>query len=238
MSDVSLPSNSPWQFLAAFGRPDIRWCEKLSEGILAEPGNALTNIFYALVALFLWFYYIRGKEKNQNRDRLKLMAVVCLYTGLASFLYHTTYSFLFQVFDFSAIFLITLPVILWNLQALGQLNEKNTAIQLSIGMLGLFSLFFLLRFMAFPVQLLIGLLMLTFLTTEIVLSFKKIRVQERKFLFIALAFFVAGFYFNFLDLSKKWCQPEHLIHGHGVWHLMSALGIGFLARYTKSWRKS
>jgi hypothetical protein len=38
--------------------------------------------------------------------------------------------------------------------------------------------------------------------------------------------------FSTLDLTRVWCDPDnHVLQGHALWHLLSAVAIAFVYRF-------
>jgi hypothetical protein len=42
-----------------------------------------------------------------------------------------------------------------------------------------------------------------------------------------MAALAAGGVFSALDVTRTWCDPHSLLQGHAIWHVLSAICLGF-----------
>ena len=78
--------------------------------------------------------------------------------------------------------------------------------------------------LGFPIQSLIGILILCIIATELLLR----RRSAYPLRYFALSFLLlsAGAACSVIDVSRRMCEPSnHLLQGHAVWHVLSALSL-------------
>jgi predicted membrane channel-forming protein YqfA (hemolysin III family) len=54
---------------------------------------------------------------------------------------------------------------------------------------------------------------------------------ERKWLYWALAAMSAGFVLWTLDITRRLCDPQSLLQGHALWHILGAVAAWCVFRY-------
>ena len=160
--------------------------------------------------------------------------------GVFSFVYHASYTFFFQFFDYVGMFLFVFLLITMNLRRLGWIRrERQLAVYLG-GVAASSALIPILYRAGIPLQL-----------TMVVLALSAIGLEARLWLrdrgtpaaaryghfgvsmgFIGLA--VAAL---LVDLFRVGCVPTNpWIQGHAYWHLFSALGLYWAYRFFVQFR--
>ncbi|MEM7681053.1 MAG: ceramidase domain-containing protein [Planctomycetota bacterium] len=70
--------------------PIDAYCERVGQGLFAEPLNAVTNLAFVAGAVYLWFAAGKGAPPDARRVRsARTLAVLLLAIGLASGAFHT-----------------------------------------------------------------------------------------------------------------------------------------------------
>src|SRR3569832_2447804 len=87
----------PWFGLR---KATMSFCEALTPGPLAQPANAISSLAFCVVGLSL---YRTMKERNA----LLLFPISAFLVGITSFLYHASWTFIFQVWDVSSMFMLS-----------------------------------------------------------------------------------------------------------------------------------
>lgn len=212
----SLPEGSPW---AGFALPDIKHCEDNLAGWITTPANTWSNLAYLLVALWLW-----KRLRSDDEPALRAFVPVIVLVGLTSFLFHASFTFFFQFFDYLGMFFYVLLLLVLNLRRLGWLAEGwKTAyfsgIAASVGAILLFRRFGL------PVQWLIVIQVAAVLLAEGVLWVRS-KGRDYSDLWAGLALMTVAEVFWLMDYRRVLCDPSnHFFQGHAVWHLISALSF-------------
>ena len=218
----ALPTNSPWFPLAKIAPPNVNWCETNLAGYFTEPANTWSNIAYLILAYVLYVQTKNIKDKN-----LKKIVPAIFVAGFSSGVYHASYNFFTQLFDFLGMFLITNFFVGLNLIRYKKLSYKDFNkfyISANITFIVLAVLFYLNQF---PLQALILIQAIFLIFSEIKLSKKGNEANYKPFL-LMIGFLSVAITFSLLDLSRAMCAPDnHLFQGHAIWHLFSAIALYF-----------
>ena len=196
----------------------FNYCERNSYDFFAEPLNAITNIFFILVA-FLLFY--------QNRNKNKFLVVIIFLIGISSFLFHTIPSYFFgtadvffilvfiiyylyflsrKVFDFSLVYCISFPLMF-------------IVICYSFGNFFIYSV---LATSAFYTPIVFTLYLIYFLIIC------KNTVRKKQYILYAAILFSASVTFRVLD--KNLCNT--IFFGtHFIWHILNAITLFYLGNF-------
>lgn len=148
--------------------------------------------------------------------------------GVGSTLFHMSGRFIFEVVDVFAMFLISSLMICLNLWRLWQSKTKfivTTYVVLNILSLGLLLSFKPLGIAVFATQIYLA------MTLETALYIKA-EPYKYKYLLYMMGAFSLSFVIWLLDITKILCVPDnHLLTGHGIWHLLNALALYYLYRF-------
>lgn len=211
----------PWPagcFWSGFTQPDIRHCEENLCGVIAAPADTWSNLFYFAAA----FYLLRQPGRSS-----KLLGGCVAFIGLTSFIFHASYTFLFQVGDYAGMFCLV-----WVLFGLNLRRAGKDASLLALGAGGTIAstaVLVLAHNMGFPVQPVFALHLAALILSE---AFVAKRSTDYRWFLGALALSAAGFACWMLDYTRVWCDPnDHLWQGHAAWHLLTALSFLPLARF-------
>ncbi len=234
----ALPAHCPWSpFRAVYGAPNLNWCEAADCAWIEEPANTWSNLAYLAVAAWLALF-ARG-----DRNTLSLAWIVG-FMGLASLLYHASNNGLSQFFDFLGMFVYVSRLLSWNLRRLGDWSADRTDYALAALILANTALFFVVfPALDLPVQLIIlansvaifGLEALIYMRGRGAALDRRNRGAEYRSYGAGMGLLLCAAVFSALDLSRVYCQPENdWLHGHALWHLLSAASIGCFARFYRS----
>jgi hypothetical protein len=217
--DVHLTPGCPWWAASELRLPNVDWCEAQRCSWIVEPANTWSNLGYVLVGALLWWLARRSRSRA-----LRAFGPAALLVGLASGVYHASYTFVLQILDFFGMYVFCYLLLTLNLVRLGllaaedrrrrywQLVAATTAATVAID------------FLEIPIQGVVLLLILSIVATE-----AWIRTRERyplRFFLLSLACIAAGAVFSALDLSRTWCDPWHpVLQGHAIWHALSAASL-------------
>ena len=211
-------------FWDAFEKNNGIFCEEQLCAFITEPANTWTNIGYLILAIFI----LRQKEVNNRRVKnLFFASTFCLFIG--STLFHMTSTYMGKFTDVSTMFFLSMTVLTLSLQRFTGLSETKANIFYIAG-LGLSILF--LYFMKFG-----NILFLSQIVVATIFEFKLSKTDktlDMKGVITSLLLFAAAFVFWILDVTKVLCDPgNHILTGHGVWHLLAAVSIYFFFRSYK-----
>ena len=112
-----LPEGCPW---SGWTPPNLKWCEENLCGWITTPANTWSNLAYLFVGILI-IRECRGKPGDLRR----MFGPITLFLGAASFLYHASYTWFFQFFDFVGMFLVIILMITLNLRRLDWIHPGN-----------------------------------------------------------------------------------------------------------------
>lgn len=219
-----LEPGCPWYDLSEMRLPNVDWCEAQRCGVVVEPANTWSNLAYVAVGLtLLWL------ARDSKSAHLRFFGPAAILVGLCSGIYHASYTFALQVFDFFAMYVFCYLLITVNLRRLHRLSADlwwrrywQLVVGTTVATVGI-------DLLEIPIQGIVFVLILTIVGTEAWARRRDPRGSLR-FFFLALACLVAAATFSALDVSRTWCDPEHpFLQGHAIWHVLSALSL--LAAY-------
>lgn len=222
--DTHLEPGCPWHALSELRLPNVDWCELQRCAWVVEPANTWSNLAYVAVGGALWLL-VRQSPSAQ----LRFFAPAALLVGLASGIYHASYTFVLQILDFFAMYVFCYLLLTLNLRRLGVLHAESwwprywqlvgatTALTVALDFLGV------------PIQGIVFVLIVAVVASELWLWRRDPRVRLG-FFGLAVGLITAGAVFSLLDVTRTWCHPTHpFLQGHAIWHVLSALSL--LAAY-------
>jgi hypothetical protein len=216
-----LPEGCPW---SGFALPNLKWCEDNLCGWITAPANTWSNLAYLGFALPMW-------QAARGRGFLRPFAPASVAVGTTSFVYHASYTFLFQFFDFVGMFLFAALPISMNAVRLGWIREPSRGRVYAALVLGCSALVPILFRTAVPIQGIVAVLVLAAVAQELRLWLGG-GGASRAWWLVAVALLAAAATSSALDLSRVWCDPgNHWLQGHAVWHVLSAASLWALFRF-------
>lgn len=233
----------PWYDLHQRFPPNVKWCEEPLCSVVVEPANTWSNLAYLAIGLWLLLTPAPpdpgagplGETRGAQRRAFGWGAIA---VGLTSGIYHATTNLPTQYLDFLGMYLFIFLLLARNLMRIGVLPpDRGRAAY--FGGVALTSLLTpLWRALGLPIQGIVAVLIVLILVTE-ALSLRKGPAQspsqgpvDRRFFFLSLGLLTLGGVSSFLDVSRIACDPRsHLLQGHAVWHLLTALTLLTSSRY-------
>ena len=207
----------------------MHFCEELVCGSwLVQPANAISSLSFCLVS-----FYLLSVIKNKKSIYL-LFPISSFLVGITSFLYHASWTFFFQVFDVSSMYMLSCLLLSFNLWRLKIIQEKT--IPLAYAALVIGSALSMVIIKGQWGEILFALEVIALILMEIRLS----RTQEgtryndfvKAFVIFAVAFGIWG-----LDVKEVVClKDNHVLQGHAVWHILDSLCFIFLYRFYKQFK--
>lgn len=214
-----LPVGSPW---AGWAPPNLKWCEENLAGWIAAPANTWSNLAYFLVAYLIWRH---ARTTGGGPRALVWLAPAMAAMGAGSFLYHASYTFVFQVADFVGMYLVLWLFIAINLRRAGIATVRTQTMWYVGGVSACTAILFVMARLHLPYQSLILMLAVTLGVQEVSLRSRSPHAAYRE-LALAWSLLAAAFACSAADLAHVWCDPHnHWLQGHACWHLLSAAGL-------------
>lgn len=219
LTPTPIPPGCPWHELSLYGLPNVNWCEETLCAVVNEPANAWSNLAYVLVALVMW---ARGRQLSS--PTLRQFAPAAAFVGVASGVYHASNTYLTQIFDFLGMYVFCFLLLLLNVERLGWLGSWAARRALPLCVLALTALTAGVAPLGFPIQSLVGVLILGIIVTETLL--RRRAVYSLRSFALSVSLLGAGAVCSALDVSRRLCDPtNHVLQGHAAWHLLSALSL-------------
>ena len=218
MNVPPLPEGCPW---STWTPPNIDWCEENLCAIVVNPAGTYSNLAYILFGA--WMTY----ALRSHPDRLlRWFGPVAIVVGLLSGIFHASYTFFFQFFDFVAMFLFAFLPLVLNFRRIGMVKEKHSLRWYFFGVVGMSLLVPIGFAIAAPIQMLVFGLIVVIIGQEIYIRVRKIPAAALGVFLAGLALLATGATFSALDLSRVYCDPtDHIFQGHAYWHLLTAAAL-------------
>jgi hypothetical protein len=224
----ALPTDSPWYPLAKMAPPNVNWCETNLSGYITEPANTWSNIFYIILA-----YILYRQTKNIEDKNLKKIVPAIFIVGISSGIYHASFNFFTQLFDFVGMFLMTNFFVGLNLIRYKKLSYKGFNKFYLISNIVFTALAVIFYLTKFPLQTLILVQAFFLIFSEVKLKATSTEANYKPFA-LAVGFIVVAITFSLLDVTRTMCSPDnHYFQGHATWHLFSAVALYFAFTFYK-----
>lgn len=211
-------NRSPWGKLKP---ATVKYNENNLAAWVRQPANTWSNLAY--VAVGLWLYARFGIETRQILWMIPLTAILI---GVTSFLYHASFSLLFQTADLVSMYLFSSLLIALNLRTL--LHVGDGAFYGLYLLLVLVSGILFLRIKREAGAVIFGVHIVAIILLEIVIATtKQTTITHGNFGWM-LVILLLSFVFWVLDRQGVLFDPDnHLIQGHALWHLINSLCFVF-----------
>ena len=219
-----LPAGCPW---SGWTPPNVDWCERELCSWVVNPANTWSNLPYlALGALMFW------QARGTGSRALARFGPASVAVGAFSLVYHASYTWFFQFFDFVGMFLFCFAVLTPNALRLGWIAPGRQA-AFFLGGVGSASALVVLGFESgVPIQGLVALLVLVAVGQELAWRRRHGALRAHRSWWAALALFAVAAAASLLDVTRSCCDPDdHWLQGHAAWHVLSALGLYCLFRF-------
>lgn len=202
-------------FWHQFAQQPMIFCEERLCGPVAEPANTWTNIGYLAIAIAV----ARGRSRV-DPDVRRLFTVSMITLFLFSTLFHATGTVFGKMADVSAMFFFSAGVVALSLQKTYQWGSQKTYLSFFCLLLPSLAFLFIFRFG--------NVVFFSHLLLAIILEFRLKRLKMGYLRWSLVAFALAMVTWV-LDVKRLFCDPHnHVINGHGLWHLLAALAIWLL----------
>lgn len=206
-------SNNSACFWHQFERVNYLFCEEQLCGIIAQPANTWSNIGFLIVAILIF------RRPDSRPKRYFLISSIVLFVG--STLFHASGTYFGKFLDVSGMFFVSGTVLNLSLQRKFNLSDrKSDALYILILSISI-TFLAVMRFgnILFASQLLAS----VYLEWSMAKTENHLHVEKLK---LAALVLMGAFGIWLLDVFKILCYPgNHILTGHGVWHLMCALSI-------------
>ncbi len=160
-----------------------------------------------------------------------LYAFALLVVGVGSAFFHATLSLRAQFVDVMGMYFVATFALICTLDRL----RKLTAAQFIGGYVAMNAVLAIVLHVAPAMRRLVfGLLVVTVLAIEGVIRRGAGPHPATKHLVCAAAILSVAFLIWILDYTRLLCQPESLMQGHAVWHILGAVSVWYLYLYYRA----
>ncbi len=210
----------PW---SGYAPATIAFCERRLCAWVVEPSNAWSNVAY--VAVGVWILWRCRPWLGTARTAIGAAAVAL---GIGSFAFHATGIRVFEVADVSSMYLVSGLGVTFPLQRLFHWSELRAIVCFAVLALGSSMLMIALGndgIVVFALQMVIAVGL-------------EVRLRRRNapgamvWLVRAVVALVVGYVIWNLDFRGPLCDPDnHLVTGHAVWHVLTAVAVACFDRF-------
>lgn len=221
-----MPQGCPW---SGWAPPTIDWCEAELCAWVTNPADTWSNLAYVLVGV--WMILANRRARGLHRD-LRWFGPASILVGLLSGVYHASFTFFLQFFDFVGMFLFIFLSIAECSVRLGWVAPRARLRLLVGGTLSFSALVPLLAGTIFPIQGLVALLIAVAALLVTTMHRRGRGPADVRPFAVGLALLAAGGVCSLLDVTRVWCDPDdHWLQGHALWHVLTAFALLAFYRY-------
>jgi len=211
-----LPPGCPW---SGFTPPNVDWCEQELCALVVNPANTWSNLAYLALGLWMW-----RDARRRGRADLRLFGPASVVVGVFSLVYHASYTWLLQFFDFVGMFVFCFVVIARNARRLGWVGLRGEPRFFLAGAAGASALVPPLFQAGIPIQGTVALCIAAALGQEAWLR-REAEARLPRAYWLGLALLAVAGVASLLDVTRVWCEPTSWLQGHAVWHVLTAAAL-------------
>jgi len=220
----------------------MQFCEYNANGLIKQPANSFSNLAFSIVGLLIAWFTLKGLYTNNNLFNTQkrypvFMSIILVLLGAGSFAMHASNTSFGGFLDLFAMFLVSSFVFCYALKRWLQLPDLLILFIFFIDV-SICSYIYLSPFnntlpyltvaeYAFILNLVI--------TVAIELYLYKKRNTSIKFSWGIAGTIIMLVAFAIWNISRTrnslWCNPESLLQGHAVWHILNAVALYIFYRY-------
>ena len=233
---------SIWGNMKVAGGNAFKFCEHNSlDSSLVQTSNTWSNLGFLVLGLFILFMGIKDfKLKKENHVNLLIkypifsiiMGISIIYLFVGSFFYHASVTYFFQMIDQTGMYAILLSFMSYNIFRIWpSFQSKSGEIKSSLNrvLIVLFILDFLfltVLWKVIDINILFTTLALSFIVFSVVYT-KKANSEKftKLLLYAAVIVYLSSMTIWILDRSNTFCDPQSLVQGHALWHLLNSVAV-------------
>jgi hypothetical protein len=249
---------APWAaWRPATCMPAACFCEAIGAGFIRQPIDTWSNLAFVLMGLLILEDVLRLSSTRSNllaqrRTYGVVYAVAVILIGLGSWFYHASLTFIGQWFDVMGMYLLGTFMVVYNVARLSvspRVTHPHASRQ-DIGMPRprmmsgrifavsylLFNLVLALSLIVVPElrRYLFGMLLMVTIILEVIIRRRTVTQIRTGYFIAALLIYVLAQIIWTLDLNHIECDPDGLLQGHAIWHILTAASAGLLYLYYRS----
>lgn len=211
----------PW---SSYSPTTMHFCERRLCAWIVEPSNAWSNIAYLVIGV--WILWL---DRTPRRSALSAIGVASILVGLGSFAFHATATFVGEVLDISAMYLISGLFVVFNVRRLWHWSDRQLLALYAALVASSSALLVMSRVSGVPV----------FIAHVTVAGVMELMLYRRGdgttrylFLHLLIGFFAVSFAMWTLDTTGVLCAPDnHIFTGHAFWHVSNSFCLLWCYRF-------
>lgn len=218
------------------------YCElNRMEDFLRERMNSWSNLAFVWFGLVCLLNGLRPNQNEKNKNIIYQYPALSVFTGLSfmylgigSFLYHAALTRFTQLLDVAGTYAAVNSIVCLGVLSILEpyLQErKKEIVGLTIVLTIIADVFFFVYKWQLDANVVLPIMVVILLLVTIGISFSK-RLKGN--LGLAILGFIAvcvAFYIRNLDVNKVFCDPESLLQGHSIWHLLTGSSLFLMYNY-------
>lgn len=211
--------SGPWERL----RPaTVKYHENNIRAWVRQPANAWSNMAYVVVGAWLYYQF----TMQASAWWMAILPITAILIGLTSFLYHASYSLLFQFSDLVSMYLLAAFLVAFNLRRLISMPDGTFyAVYVTIFVVSC-AAFLTLRktsgFLIFAALALVSILLETLMWVVGPPISRVDYLMAMVVLSVSLVFWIVDY------RGKLFDADNHFVQGHALWHVISSLCFVFM----------
>ena len=221
-----------------------QFCEAARPGLIKQPANTWSNLGFIFSGLLMAFQLSQGNfSANRNpftRSSFTAIFFSCLvvFLGPGSMAMHATETGIGGEFDMLSMYLVASFAASYAMQRYWQWNNLIFTISFLLGIVicevvGLYHE--PLPLIDYAGNLIFGIFLTVSCVVEMLNSYVRKISLERKYGYTSLGCLLLAFFvWNIWKDNSPLCDPQSLIQGHAIWHLLDAVAAYFLFRFYAS----
>jgi len=220
------------------------FCEASHPGLIKQPANTWSNLGFMFAGLLIAFQLWRGDFAHNNNTIIKkpfygvFFACIVVLLGPGSMAMHATEASIGGWFDMLSMYLIASFTFAYAIERFFDLDKFVFSALFSIALstcLLFQELPFHFPIVGFSGNFIFAVFIGGTIVFELLNGYVKKLEQEKKYGWLSFASLISAFIiWNLWKNDSYMCDPQSLIQGHAIWHLLDALAAYFLFRYYAS----
>lgn len=208
------------------------FCEAVGQNkLLRQPANTFSSFAFVFTGTFILL--ANQSEKRFPEIYKIILGVAAVLIGVGSAFYHASLTFVGQFFDVLGMYLLVVFIFAYACERLFRFKRSTT---LTIYFILNFILALLLVYAPETRRYLFAFVLLGGLIIEIFARRKRQIAIETRCWNYGFALFALAFLIWAIDNKRIICDPQSIIQGHAVWHLLGAIATLLLYLYYSSER--
>ena len=239
-----------WSSRPLAGGNAFQFCEsnRMNEAI-RQPSNTWSNLAYLAVALFAFTIAVHD-YKNKDRKgsdnflvRYPFFSVMfglsCLYLFIGSFMYHASLTAFWQKMDQTGLYSVIAMILVLNVYKIfpyiNHKGEWRESHRWAKALIVLLNILFFKWLWKFSINVFVPLLIVGIFITAMYYTVRVSRTHFfTKYLYAAFLILFAAGSIWVLDRQGVVCNPDSMLQGHALWHILTATSIFFIYLYYRS----